>query len=395
MNRLDPLTGLRGVAAYSVLIAHGIDTSFLYAGVSVFHPFGARVAYFGMSLFFVLSGFVIQYNYAAMFTSNNLGRATYRFFVARVARLYPLYAVTILLNIAYIPSPYFSGNSPALAAYLTLTQSWFNMQMATFPPDWSISTEWFFYFAFLALVPIIARIRRPLVALVVFCAAAAAGLMIGLHFARQPLLDFVQRWAWHGERVSASPELWLTYFCPYVRAFEFVAGMLAAKAYLALPPRSRAPVAASVASGAALLWCVAVVVFGRLARAPFLADLISNFIFAPALAAIMICSCRYDNYLGRVLRLRPMLFAGEISYSVYIWSWIMFDALANRFSSSLPTPLAYFNSVVKLLLTIAVTTVVAYGSYLLIETPARRWLRAALIRPVAAPHAASLRPPIS
>jgi peptidoglycan/LPS O-acetylase OafA/YrhL len=30
MQRLDPLTGLRGIAAYSVLFAHAIDTAFVY-----------------------------------------------------------------------------------------------------------------------------------------------------------------------------------------------------------------------------------------------------------------------------------------------------------------------------------------------------------------------------
>jgi peptidoglycan/LPS O-acetylase OafA/YrhL len=50
--RLDPLTGLRGVAAYTVLGAHAIDVAFSYGGIPIFHPFAARLAYLGMSLFF-------------------------------------------------------------------------------------------------------------------------------------------------------------------------------------------------------------------------------------------------------------------------------------------------------------------------------------------------------
>src|SRR5580704_5650138 len=93
-GRLEPLTGLRGVAACAVLIAHAIDISFYYKGVAIFHPFAARLAYFGMALFFVLSGFVIQYNYAGAFASGPFFTATYRFFVARFARLYPLYIIS-------------------------------------------------------------------------------------------------------------------------------------------------------------------------------------------------------------------------------------------------------------------------------------------------------------
>ena len=68
---LAPLTGLRVVAACSVLIAHALDTAFIYDPKN-FHPYAALLAYFGMSLFFVLSGFVIQYNYAESFRTEPL-----------------------------------------------------------------------------------------------------------------------------------------------------------------------------------------------------------------------------------------------------------------------------------------------------------------------------------
>ena len=58
-------------------------------------------------------------------------------------------------------------------SYVTLTQSWFNVELAAFPPAWSISTEWFFYFAFIPLGLLIRRIRRPFLSLVLY------SLMIG------------------------------------------------------------------------------------------------------------------------------------------------------------------------------------------------------------------------
>lgn len=60
MKKLNSLTGLRGIATFSVLIAHSISASFIYNGTNVCQPFALRLAYFGMSLFFVLSGFVIH-----------------------------------------------------------------------------------------------------------------------------------------------------------------------------------------------------------------------------------------------------------------------------------------------------------------------------------------------
>ena len=61
MKQLNPLTGLRGIAAYSVLVAHSISNAFVYNGINLFQPFASRLVFFGISLFFVLSGFLITY----------------------------------------------------------------------------------------------------------------------------------------------------------------------------------------------------------------------------------------------------------------------------------------------------------------------------------------------
>src|ERR1700733_14455878 len=114
------MTGLRGIAAYSVLLAHGLDISFSYGGApSFFSPWAARLAYFGMSLFFVLSGFVIFYNYAASFAERPFWQALWDFATARFARLYPLYALTLLMTISYLPSPIFAGDGMTALAYAT------------------------------------------------------------------------------------------------------------------------------------------------------------------------------------------------------------------------------------------------------------------------------------
>jgi peptidoglycan/LPS O-acetylase OafA/YrhL len=373
IDRLLPLTGLRGIAAYSVLIAHAITSSFQYGGAISFYEYAQRLSYFGMSLFFVLSGFVIEYNYMTMFSKQPLGSAAYQFFIARFARLYPLYALTlVMLGLTYIPSPYFAHNTAAFLSYLTLTQSWFNMEMATFPPFWSISTEWFFYFAFVPLTLLFPAIRRPLRTMVIF--AIAAALILGAVFwlSAPQITAFAQAWFWHNDKISASGWGWASYFSPYARLPEFVMGVLAAKAYSA----GKQP--GSIAIAPCFAWCVAVILISPLTNAPVINLLTSNFIFAPAIAFLMLYCCQYDTWLTRILSARPLLFAGEISYSVYIWSWSVITLLSGQFVSTAPSPLAYFNSGVKAASCVFLTTVFAFGSYLLIESPSRAWIRRVL-----------------
>jgi peptidoglycan/LPS O-acetylase OafA/YrhL len=78
------LDGLRGIAA--MLVAGGHYMAF--EGGAPLSVMASTPVGLGMTLFFVLIGFVIHYNYSATITRP---RRRARFFVARFARLYPLY----------------------------------------------------------------------------------------------------------------------------------------------------------------------------------------------------------------------------------------------------------------------------------------------------------------
>src|ERR1700676_2943376 len=90
------LTGLRFVAAFCVLIAHCL--AILMRGHEATFVFWLmQSANFGMTLFFVLSGFVIHYNYATLVTKGRL-RGIANFLWARFARLYPLFLLILLVS---------------------------------------------------------------------------------------------------------------------------------------------------------------------------------------------------------------------------------------------------------------------------------------------------------
>jgi peptidoglycan/LPS O-acetylase OafA/YrhL len=383
-KHLEPLTGLRGIAAYSVMIAHGVDSAFSYGGAAV-HCEIVRLAFFGMTLFFVLSGFVLYYNYAESFGRGPFLPALGAFFVARFARLYPLYIVALSVSLPHLP-PATVVEHPAIGiAYLTMTQSWFNVPSALFPPLWSISTEWFFYFAFVPLVPIVAALRLPLATLVIYCAAALLVLGAVLYAFEQPMIAFVRHWMYVDDKVSVSPWFWLSYEGPIVRLFEFVAGMLGARAYLYLRSRPISPAVVSVTIMVALAWCVGTLVFGPPtdvgpgAQNSWLQSVLPNFFLAPPLVALMVCtSLAAWHRVSAFLSSRPLQFMGDISYSVYIWSFFAFSALAASYRAEAWSFESVAQSVIKVVAIAAATTIFAYGSYRLIEVPSRRWLRARL-----------------
>lgn len=369
MKQLNSLTGLRGVAAYSVAIAHGINTAFLYNGANAFHPLigqlalqsaAGRLAYFGMSLFFILSGFVIHYNYAKLIKSEGLLSGGYQFMSARIARLYPLYILILLLSLDGIPSVSFHNKPWGELAYLTMTQSWFNLQNIFFKPVWSISTEFFFYVAFLFLLPLFERINRPRLALVIF---------LPIVFVALPHLINLK------ELFFKDTAGWFIYFSPYVRIFEFIAGMLASKAYLSLQDEeSNIGILGYIGMLLCVAWCVTIISIDSFSSGHY-SILLSNFMFAPAIAPLLVLCCRFNTMVSRFLSSRPLVFMGEISYSVYLLQFLILTGTAAVYIHPQADSMLCINSIIKIIVVLTLTTLIASGSYTLIEKPSRKWAR--------------------
>ena len=146
-HRLPPLkalTSLRFFAAMHVVIYH------LSAGhtFSQARPVGRFVGsgYTGVSLFFILSGFILAYNYRE-------GLDKREFWISRFARVYPVYLVALLLGVAYAFAPASRSEEHHLWLRLgltaTLLQSWYQPFAETFNgPGWTLSVEALFYGVF-------------------------------------------------------------------------------------------------------------------------------------------------------------------------------------------------------------------------------------------------------
>ncbi|HWL04203.1 MAG TPA: acyltransferase [Xanthobacteraceae bacterium] len=377
--QLAPLTGLRGVAAYSVLFAHTID----YAFTGEFHAYVTGLVHFGMSLFFVLSGFVICYGYSDVL-KHGVVAGSWRFFVARFARLYPLYLLMLVVSLTQYPYPppydsLFASPLAGLSA-LTLTQSWFNVHGisgSAFGQSWSISTEWFFYGFFLFICAPVLRIKKPAVWLASFITICFIGL-VALFSQRIEITAIISTIVPGELPLSAPPWMWLTYFSPYIRVLEFIAGVLACRVYFAYRDRPANEALSRALMIACTLWLTVVMTAAAFVTDGPVHDMLVTFAFAPALAPALVVICLR---LPRAACGRPLIIMGEISYSVYALQFFIFvrlsqDGYMHMFGS--PTVDAISFCAVAM----ATTTILAFASFYLFETPARKFLRAFLMNPV-------------
>ena len=168
---ITSLTGLRGVAAMLVVFHHYFYWCAPFSLVprpdwldAVFATAG-----FGMTCFFVLSGFVIAYNYLDFGWKQQPLKSTAHFLFLRFSRLYPalLVFIVMLVMFRWTSEPYANGFGLWTAVHLLSAQSWLPFKLNGALPDgsffhvsWSISTEFMLYFMFALFMVLLAVVTR-------------------------------------------------------------------------------------------------------------------------------------------------------------------------------------------------------------------------------------------
>ena len=399
------LTGLRFLAAIAVALAHGSTLILKFDPRDVVSDWLPLASAFGMTLFLVLSGFVIHYNYRWLVTTRGWSGLGV-FLWARFARLYPLFLLILALDILLGRKlfDFLIGNTTAfldvlrsLPYYLLFIQSWVYVPFgdnsliyvtgSNVALTWSISTEWFFYLTYPAIALLVLRARRPIVILaaMLIWSLLWGGMAASLD-GRSQAID-----AWAVGHYGAVAGLasgyqdcfirWLLYFSPYLRVGEFILGCLTAQLFLQL--RDRTVTSREQAIGRLLLVSgvisVPLIIFLTYSpdyRERLLFSLRQNYGLAPSVAVILFAAARYDNGIKRCLSSRSLVALGEASYSVYLTHFLIFLMLASYLNEALP---ATVPNIVFLYLRFAfvlsLICVISLGLHATIEVPARRWLR--------------------
>lgn len=175
---------LRGCAACAVLLVHYRHFFMEVAGDAIADttlqrmPFHAMLAFIyehghlAVQLFWLISGFV----FAAAYTKRACSGGD--FAVARIARLYPLHLLTLLvvatlqwISIRYTGAPqiYIHNSATDFFAQIFLASNWHGFPVSSFNfPIWSVSMEIVIYGVFWIMLPLIKKHPMSVIAIISF-----------------------------------------------------------------------------------------------------------------------------------------------------------------------------------------------------------------------------------
>lgn len=300
--------GLRAVAILAVL--------FFHAGI------GMPGGYVGVDIFFVISGYLIT---RLIFKDLDRDRfSIVEFWERRVRRILPPLAVVILATAVggwflLTPFDYKDLAETILAQALLVSNIYFWKQSGYFARDaeqmpllhtWSLAVEEQFYLFFPFLLLAVSRFcRRRLVPVIVGIGGFSFLLSVYCSYRHQQV-NF--------------------YLLP-TRAWELLIGALLA----AIPALGGRRWVGEVVSAVGLVaMLVAIFFYGDNPRFPGLAAVLP----CGGAALIIWANGQRLTWVGKLLALRPVVFIGLISYSLYLWHWPMlvlhrhwaFDAPSRR-----------------------------------------------------------------
>ena len=342
-RHLDALTGIRGIAAWGVVLYHIRLSLAALLPAPVIAALGK--GYLAVDLFFILSGFVIWYNYAARLREGGWNEARL-FLWRRFARVWPLHGAILAVFVVFAGLLLATGRDASgyplaeLPLHVLLIQNWgLTAELAWNHPAWSISTEFAAYLLFPLLVFAVRWERLPGWALL----ALAAGLASALYL----LFALTGR-----ETLGAD--------IPQTGLWRCLAGFAMGMILCLLWQRWRdAPRAGLMAA----LSCTSIVAAAWTFGLPETAWVPVAF-FSGLLALAL-----DRGPVARLLGGKALTWLGEVSYSTYLAHFLLFILYKIAFVDA-SLQLGWIGLAGFLALVLAASAALYYG----LEKPAQRWL---------------------
>ncbi len=353
--RIEQLTFTRYVAALTVV--------FFHYGMTVFPadlPWVNPVLAAGpiaVSYFYVLSGFIMAIAYYRP-EQPQQAFATLRYWWARIARIYPVYLLALLLMIA---AKYQTAGSEPLTVALSVSmlQAWVPGYPLTLnAPGWSLSVEAFFYLCFPLLLLLVKRYH------LVNLTLAAGILWLITQLGHGFLLNttaYVPRGLLHD----------FIFYNPLMHLNTFVIGFIAG-AWLQKGSLDRFSAPGINISGLLLVSALIIVLLitrQTLIDASGIAFDYTNGLIAPLFLLFIVLLALNTGKISQLLQHKWLVLLGEASFSLYILQ----KPLHGIYEKLMPAGIDP-NGALHFYLFVVLLTFSALCSYWFFEAPARRWI---------------------
>ncbi|MDC3029775.1 acyltransferase [Flavobacteriales bacterium] len=356
--RIHKLDGLRGFCSLMVVFYH-YPQSFLPD--FIFGNFFIRESWSFVDFFFVLSGFVISYNYTTLSSSNDF----WLYIKKRIIRLYPLLFFTSIIFLFFKVFsdnffPELVGSPKSIKLYVLDTCNTLLLLNST-PvfgeiskylgmnhPSWSVSAE-FISYALFGFSSLFYFNKKNLFSFVTIC------LCVVVYLLKQQLT--ISNYTWFFLRG-------LIGFNVGCLVFWLFAKKLSIKNNLEL-----------------VLPLLIVFVSYFFYSYEFSFKGVVNFIFRPLFFGfIILVLLKTNHYFSRFLESKPLIFLGKISYSIYlnhILLLLVFPRIAFRFFG---LPQSYLTELLVLLITMLFVILYSSFTYKYIELALgkslKKWFKA-------------------
>ncbi|PSB21089.1 hypothetical protein C7B61_01670 [filamentous cyanobacterium CCP1] len=361
----DALTGVRALGAWWVVLFHIRGELARFVPNESFMMRFADAGHVGITLFFVLSGFVIAYNYAPRFQSLRTG-SYLKFLWQRLARIYPVHVATLLALACILIAASFTGihfgeseryTLDSFVQHLFLISAWsVPLQVTWNGVAWTLSLEWLCYIMFPILAVVTFRIRNPIILICTTVALVVVTSILRLAIGMPELIgkpiDFFQYLLANIGTLSRHPSLFMLGFLMY-RLYD-------------------------IKFGSGFNWrFINLIVFpGFILTAivqPFLGG--NNLLVIP-FVALLIYGLAWDKgEIVQFFKSKSMMYWGYTSYALFMTHPICLLILRKVFplkdSDSSNIILLFFILIIYLFL----ISLIARITYIWLEEPARDWMR--------------------
>lgn len=307
---LPALTGIRTLLAIFIILFH-----FTPPHLGLLHPFIDN-GYIFVGVFFIISGYVLTYNYADR--GKTLSKR--EFWLARFSRLYPVYLFVLLLSITMVGDEWIARPHAEFWQGIILTplvlQGW-SPSVATFwnTVAWTLTSECVLYLAFpwLIRLPWPKTPRRLIALLITLWAIGLIPHSLYLYLNPDHIIGPVDRY-------SSTQLLRFLKYTPLPYVCTFLAGVTLGKLQhaLVLTPRQR-----FILSAVSLAF-VGFFFYSLVNRTPYL--LMHGGLMTPLFAALVL-GLSGPHPISALFSWRPLLLIGESSYCLYLLHFNVFQLL--------------------------------------------------------------------